>query len=88
MSNFPKSCFILKQRSRISALYHEKGKKTFLIKSCIVIKIRKTVPLANLLVPSVVFPVTLMLFVYALGFPVKQMASGLMENSQILLLCG
>lgn len=87
---YTKSCFILNQRSRIAALYHEKqgGGEIILIKSCTVIKIRKAVPLANVLVPSVVFPVTLMLFVYVLGALVKKMASGLMESSQIPLLCG
>lgn len=64
------------------------GREIILIKSCTVIKIRKAVPLANVLVPSVVFPVTLMLFVYVLGALVKKMASGLMESSQIPLLCG
>lgn len=48
--------------------------KNILMKSCMVIKIRKAVPLANLLFPWVVFRVTLMLFVYALWALLKKMA--------------
>lgn len=49
--------------------------KNILRKTCTVIKISKAVPLANLLFPSVVFPVTLTLFVYALETLLKKMAS-------------
>lgn len=73
--------------NNLNTFHDKKGeKKTFLTKSYAVTNIRKAFLLANLVL-SVVFPVTLMVFVYALGALVKKMANGLMESSQILLLC-
>lgn len=80
-----KSCFVSKQIIWIPFMI-KRGKKNFLTKSHAVTNIRKAFLLANLVL-SVVFPVTLMVFVYALGALVKKMANGLMESSQILLLC-
>lgn len=81
-----KSWLLLKLIIWIPALYHKKQEN----------KLPYKVPNSHLYQESnpsskscsfIVFPVTLMLFVYALGALVKKMASGLMESFQILLLC-